>query len=301
MTIRIGTRGSQLALWQAHHVQSLLEGAGYDTEIVLYKTTGDIQQGKPLHTIGERGLFTKALDEGLLKGEIDLAVHSSKDMPSRAPEGLAIAAFLKREDPRDVLLAIDPEVDLDNFNRRLVIGTGSLRRQALLGHYAGHCEVKPIRGNVDTRVKKLEAGEYDGIVLAYAGVKRMGMTHLIRRKLNVNTFTPAVGQGAVAVAMQTDHPLRSRLHELLDHGPTSGALRAERAFLYRLEGGCHTPAFALATTVEGRLSIQGGVASLDGSVVLRDHCEGPVDQAEQIGVQLAELLLLQGATDILNG
>lgn len=301
MTIKIGTRGSQLALWQANHVKSLLEASGRAAELVLYKTTGDIQQEKPLHAIGEKGLFTKALDEALLAGEVDLVVHSSKDMPSKPPEGTEIAAFLKREDPRDVLLATDPEVDLDNFNRKLIIGTGSVRRQALLGKYAPHCEIKPIRGNVDTRVRKMESGEYDGIILAYAGVKRMGLTNLVRRKLNVNTFTPAVGQGAVAVAMRTEGSLNAEIRALLDHRPTSAALQAERAFLHKLDGGCHTPIFALATLVEDRLSMHGGVASLDGSLVLRETAEGPVQNATAVGLQLAELLLLKGATDILNG
>ena len=166
MALRIGTRGSKLALWQANRVKDLLSAEGIASELVLYKTTGDINQSRPLHLIGEKGLFTKALDEAQLRGEVDLTVHSSKDLPSVLPEGLEIGAFLKREDPRDVLLAEAEDVDLDNFNRQLVIGTSSLRRGAFLRHYLPHCEVKLIRGNVDTRLAKMRAGEYDGILLA---------------------------------------------------------------------------------------------------------------------------------------
>lgn len=298
--VRIGTRGSKLALWQANHVKDLLEAGGIQSELVLYKTTGDRVQDRPLHEIGERGLFTKALDEALMTGEVDLAVHSSKDLPSTPPEGLALSAVLHREDPRDVLLAIDPEVDLDNFTREFTVGTSSLRRQALLRHYAPHFKPSSIRGNVDTRVAKLQSGEFDAIVLAYAGVKRMGLTHLIRRKLNATTFTPAVAQGAVGVVTRAGDPLVPQLRAVLNDEPAEVAVTAERAFLRRLEGGCHTPVFALATAIGNTLSIEGGVAALDGSRLIRERLDGHTADAEALGYQLADTVLSLGAKQLLH-
>ncbi len=301
MTVRIGTRGSKLALWQAHKVKEILEGVGLSVEMTLYKTTGDIRTDKALHNLGERGLFTKALDEALLSGNIDIAVHSSKDVPSQVPEGLELIAFMKREDPRDVLVATDESVDLDNLNSPIVIGTSSLRRQSLLKHYAPHCEVKLIRGNVDTRVSKLEGGGYDALILAYAGVKRMGYLNLVRRKLNVNTFTPAVGQGAIGIMGRVGGAGLNQVREALNHKETELAILAERAFLRKLEGGCHTPIFALATVMGDSLSLQGGLGSIDGSVVMRESIDGHSSQAKALGNRLAESLLLKGATEILNG
>ena len=301
MNLKIGTRGSKLALWQANKVKDLLAAGGISAELVLIKTTGDKEQIKPLHQIGQTGLFTKALDDALMNGEIDLAVHSSKDMPSSVPAGLELVAFLQREDPRDVLLAVDPDVDLDNFSRKIVLGTSSLRRQALVKHYLPNCELKLIRGNVDTRVAKMRGGEYDGILLAYAGVKRMGMTDLVRRKLNVNTFTPAVGQGAIAVAGRAEDVQSKRVREILNHRETELAVEAERAFLRTLEGGCQTPIFALATVMGDTMSMQGGLASVDGTVVMREKVEGHADSGAALGVQLANTLINQGATEILNG
>jgi hydroxymethylbilane synthase len=301
MGIKIGTRGSKLALWQAEYVKALLEAEGVSAELKIYKTTGDIQQDRPLHLIGEKGLFTKALDEGLMSGEVDIAVHSTKDIPTRLPEGMEICAILKREDPRDVLLALDPVVDLDNHSREFVVGTSSLRRKAFLAHYAPQFKTKLIRGNVDTRISKMEAGEYDALVLAFAGVKRMGRTDRVIRKLNVNTFTPAVGQGAIGVTARTGDPAGQLVKRVLNHEETSIAIRAERAFLRRLEGGCHAPVFALGTVIKGNISLHGGVAAEDGSIVYRDSVEGPADSAEQLGTNLADIILNKGARKILNG
>lgn len=290
-----------MALWQANTVKDMLAGGGIDAELILVKTTGDQEQIKPLHQIGQQGLFTKALDDALLNGEIDMAVHSSKDMPSSVPEGLELVAFLQREDPRDVLLAVEEDVDLDNFSRRLILGTSSLRRGAFVKHYLPNCDLKLIRGNVDTRVAKMERGEYDGILLAYAGVKRMGLTHLVRRKLNVNTFTPAVGQGAVAVAGRAGDDLNKDVRKLLNHSETEIAVEAERSLLRTLGGGCQTPIFALATVMGNTISLQGGIASVDGSTILREQVEGHSQQGAELGGQLARTLINQGATAILNG
>jgi hydroxymethylbilane synthase len=278
-----------------------MEAKGESAEIVIYKTTGDIDQERPLHLIGEKGLFTKALDEGLMNGEVDLAVHSSKDIPTGLPEGMEVCAFLKREDPRDVLLALDPVVDLDNHSREFVVGTSSLRRIAFIAHYAPQFKTKLIRGNVDTRIAKMESGEYDALILAYAGVKRMGRTDRMIRKLNVNTFTPAVGQGAIGVTARIGDKTGQRAAEILNHEETSQAVRAERAFLRRLEGGCHAPIFGLGTVVKGNLSLSGGVAAEDGSVIYRETVEGPVESAEELGINLADIILNKGARKILNG
>ncbi len=291
-----------MALWQANRVKDLLAEGGIESELLLYKTTGDLQQNQPLHKIGEKGLFTKVLDDAQLNDEVDLVVHSSKDLPSVLPAGLTIGAFLKREDPRDVLLSDSEDVDLDNFSRPLVIGTSSLRRGAFMRHYLPHCEVKLIRGNVDTRVAKMQAGEYDGILLAYAGVKRMEMTHLVRRKLRVERFTPAVGQGAIAITVREDDAATIQLiRPLLNHIETEIAVTAERALLRTLEGGCQTPIFALATVQEQTLSMHGGVARTDGSEVLRDRIEGHINEAGLLGERLANQLKSNGATNILNG
>ncbi len=299
--LKIGTRGSKLALWQAQHVQAALEASGFLAELVLYTTTGDLQQSKPLHEIGDKGLFTKALDDAMLRGEIDLAVHSAKDLPTVLPDGIALSAILRREDPRDVLLSPGEEIDLDNLQSGITVGTSSLRRHALLQHYLPHVRVVPMRGNVDTRVAKMLAGDCDAIVLAYAGVKRMGLTHLVTRKLNVSTFTPAVGQGAIAVTMPDGHLSTAAVRQVVNDEDTEIAVHAERAFLRTLEGGCHSAIFALGTVVGGTLSLMGGVAAKDGSQILRANLDAASSDPEVTGIQLAEMLLLKGARTIVHG
>lgn len=301
MNLKIGTRGSKLALWQAHHLKDVLEGGGLSVELVLYTTKGDLQQAQPLHEIGDKGLFTQALDDAMLRGEIDVAVHSAKDLPTQLPEGIVLAAVGNREDPRDVLLSSSEEYDLDNVARGITVGTSSLRRKALLMHYLPHVKVVPMRGNVDTRVAKMLAGDCNGILLAYAGVKRMGLTHLITRKLNVSTFTPAVGQGAIGVTMPAGHPATDTLRSLFNHADTELAVKAERAFLHTLEGGCQSAIFALGTVVGQTLSLMGGIASTDGRQVLRESADCSLSEAEATGKRLAELLLQKGARTILHG
>jgi hydroxymethylbilane synthase len=301
MNLKIGTRGSKLALWQANHIKGLLEAGGITVELVLYTTTGDLQQLQPLHEIGDRGLFTKALDDAMLRGEIDVAVHSAKDLPTGLPAGIVLAAVSMREDPRDVLLSNGEEFDLDNVARPITIGTSSLRRRALLHHYLPHVKVVPMRGNVDTRVAKMQAGECDALVLAYAGVKRMGLANLVTRKLNVSTFTPAVGQGAIGLTMPTDHAATEVIRNLVNHVNTEVAVLGERALLRALEGGCQSAIFALGTVVGPTLSLMGGVAAIDGSLVLREAADCHVDDAEVTGTRLAQLLIEKGARTILHG
>lgn len=300
MKMKIGTRGSKLALWQAKKVQEELGKAGVEAELKIYKTTGDLNQVQALDKIGDKGLFTKALDEGLLRKEIDLAVHSSKDIPTVFDPALELVATLSREDPRDVLLALTPEVDLDNFSRKLVIGTSSLRRRAFLGRYAPHCEVKLIRGNVDTRIEKMKRGDYDGIILAYAGVKRMGMTQYVVRKLNATTFVPAVGQGAVGIITRKDDEPVQQVLQRLNHLPTFQAVLCERAYLRKMEGGCHVPIFGLATVIADRISLNGGVASLDGKEMISDEINGQADQAEALGEQLAQIVINNGGRKLIH-
>lgn len=292
MAIRIGTRGSKLALWQAEYVRQQLEGAGVSAEIIIYKTEGDLKLGVSLREIGGKGLFTKALDDALLAGEIDIAVHSAKDIPTDFDSRIGIIAVPEREDPRDVLLASNERVDLDNLADTLVIGTSSVRRQAFIRHYLPHVSTAVVRGNVDTRVAKMQNGEYDGIMLAWAGVSRLGLQHLVVRKMNPSTFTPAVGQGAIAVtALRSDDNVKTRVRPALNHLPSETALRCERAFLTTMGGGCSTPAFGLATVVGDTISFHGGIAEEDGSAIWRDQMDGPVADAEWVGQRLAEIIL----------
>ena len=291
MNLKIGTRGSKLALWQAEWVKGELSKHGSASDLVLYKTQGDRNQKEALSRIGGSGLFTKALDDALLSGEIDLAVHSAKDMTSSLPDGLSIVAFMKREDPRDVLLSTDASLDLDNLAQPIVVGTSSVRRQAFLGHYAPHVSVRNIRGNVDTRIAKMQSGEYDGIVLAYAGVKRLGLTDLIVRKLNVSTFTPSPGQGAVAVVTRSDHPAFNQIKRFLNHSLTEIAVRCERAFLRTIDGGCSIPVFGLATVVGETLSFHAGMARPEENRIVREALDGKIDEAEQIGKEVGNKVL----------
>lgn len=291
MRVRIGTRGSKLALWQAHHVQSLLESAGIDTEIVEISTVGDEVQQVPLYQIGVTGVFTKALDIALLQKDIDIAVHSAKDMPSVEAEGLEIIAAISREDPRDVLLAASPEVQLENFQRKLVVGTSSVRRTAFLKHYFDHVEVQDIRGNVDTRVQKMQDGKYDAILLAYAGVKRMGLTQYVTQKLSTASFTPAVGQGIVAVAARKGWDKKEAIRQPLNDLNAEIALSCERSFLASINGGCHVPAFGFATVVGNSLSLTAGMASPDGKQIERVKLEGSADQPKSLGQEAANKVL----------
>jgi hydroxymethylbilane synthase len=291
MQVKIGTRGSKLALWQANWVRDVLVSAGWDTNLVTIRSEGDLVQGVPLHEIGLPGAFTRSLDQAVAAGQVDLAVHSAKDMPSALADGLEVVAFLKREDPRDVLLAASAEVNLENFSRSWILGTSSLRRTAFLRHYFDHIEVKDVRGNVDTRIAKMEAGEYDGLVLAYAGVKRMGLERYIVQKLNLSSFTPAVGQGAVAVVCRKDFEYIMQLKAVLNHPDTEHALRCERAFLRTIDGGCKTPAFGYASVFGDRLTFTGGIAETDGSVIHRHTEEGRIEDAVSIGNRLAHHIL----------
>ncbi|OGW60976.1 MAG: hydroxymethylbilane synthase, partial [Nitrospirae bacterium RBG_16_64_22] len=299
--VRIGTRGSALALWQANHVSGLLKGANeeLEVEIVMIKTTGDKILDSPLAQVGGKGLFVKEIEEALLSGEVDLAVHSLKDVPAFFPDGLGLAAVLEREAPRDALLA-QRGASLDELPKCARVGTSSLRRQAQLLHLRPDLEIATLRGNVDTRVRKLDSGDYDAIVLAAAGLKRMGLAGRVSAYLGIEALLPAVGQGAIGIETRVDDPETRRIVEALNHAETRTAVSAERAFLRRLEGGGQVPIAAHAVVSGGSLMISGLVASLDGRTVIRDQVEGASDRSDALGVSLAKRILERGGREILD-
>lgn len=311
MHIKIGTRASRLALWQAEHIQQLLGVGGLTSELVLIDTKGDQILDRSLAKIGSKGVFTQELEDQLRAGYIDIAVHSAKDLQSSLPPDLGIIAFTEREQANDVLVSRNRTLSLTS-GQAFVIGTSSTRRVAMLRHYAPHLNVVDMRGNLQTRLRKLDEGQCDALLLAYAGVHRMQYDDLIAECLPLLEFTPAVGQGSVAIEAADTLPLDKLevIRRLTNHEPTETCLKAERAYLRRLEGGCSIPVFALATWVEevvsservspGRISLTGGIISLDGEQLLRETFIGPPAEAEQLGNQLAEHVLAMGGQEILS-
>ena len=300
MKIKIGTRGSRLALWQAHHVADRLHNGGVETEIVKISTKGDQRQDVSIAEIGTRGVFTEEIEAQLQRGTIDIAVHSAKDLQSELPEDFEIVAFTEREQVYDVLLSHQSLVKL-NTDTSLVIGTSSARRSAQLRHYYPRLRTVEMRGNLQTRLAKLEAGQCDALMLAYAGVHRMEYDSLIVHKFTTEQIIPAVGQGCVAVEVLKDlnEDKKQKVRELINHLPTERQLRAERAYLKTLRGGCSVPVFALAQPVGEELQVRGGVVSLDGQQLLVDQASGVAAKAETLGKQLAQKILHQGGEKIL--
>jgi hydroxymethylbilane synthase len=301
MTIRLATRGSRLALWQAEHVAHLLNNAGLATEIVPMQTTGDAVQDRSLAKIGAKGVFTEELEESLRRGETHLAVHSAKDVQSSIPRELQLLAFLEREQVNDVVLSYNEHFSLDKPG--IVLGTSSTRRKAQLCRFYPYAETAEARGNLQTRLRKLEEGQYDALVLAYAGVHRMGYDHLVRYVLPTNQFVPATGQGSIAIecAANLDEALKSQLKAALDHPATHTCLLAERAFLHTMEGGCSIPSFALATLESsGTLRLHGGLISLDGEEYIEEIQQvKSATEAHALGVAVAESVLARGGREIL--
>jgi hydroxymethylbilane synthase len=299
--LNIGTRGSQLALFQANWVKDQLVQAHPDLHVTLIKikTTGDKIQDAPLAKIGGKGLFVKEIEEALLQKRIDLAVHSVKDIPTEFPKGLYLSAITKREDPRDVLISKDGKT-LKDLPQGAKIGTSSLRRQAQLLHFRSDVELIPLRGNLDTRLKKLKTMNLDAIILAFAGVKRLGFEERITEIIPPEISLPAIGQGALGIETRTDdHTVENQIRCLNDRD-SSIAITAERAFLKKLEGGCQVPIAAYARVVETTLQIDGLVGTIDGKSLIRHHVEGPIEKAESLGVELAAILLDKGAKEILD-
>ena len=297
----LGTRGSRLALTQAEACAGELRAEGLRVEVRVIRTTSDHHPETPLSVIDRRDVFTRQLDKALLGGEIDLAIHSLKDVPTEVPPGITLAAITVRHDPSDALVS-DERYDVDGLPEGAVVATSSLRRRAQLLHRRPDLRVVEIRGNVDTRVRKMRAGEADAIVLARAGLDRLGLgvrgVEAPHAVIPPELMLPAVGQGALTAATLEDHPLRGRIREVLNHRPTEKAVLAERAMLRALEGGCRVPVGALAIAEDGVVRLRGVVASPDGALVYRGEAEG--EEPEEVGGRLAQDLLGQGAAVVLG-
>lgn len=299
-SIRLATRASRLALWQTEHVATLLQQAGLATEIIPMQTTGDKVLDRSLAKIGAKGVFTEELEESLRRGDTHLAVHSAKDVQSTIPPDLELLAFLEREQVNDVVISLQ-----ENFNIAkpgIVLGTSSTRRKALLRRFYPQASTAEARGNLQTRLRKLEEGQYDALVLAYAGVHRMGYDGLIRHVLPTDQFVPPVGQGSIAVECSRflDNELKAKIKQALDHPATHRCLLAERAFLRTMEGGCSIPSFALATlTPTGDIRLHGGLISLNGEEYIDFTQTAPSAQAEGLGMAVANQVLGHGGAAIL--
>uniref|UniRef100_Q022E4 Porphobilinogen deaminase n=1 Tax=Solibacter usitatus (strain Ellin6076) TaxID=234267 RepID=Q022E4_SOLUE len=289
----IASRGSQLALWQAHWVEAQLQAAGHECRIEIIKTTGDKITDVPLAKVGTKGLFTKEIEEALLDGRAQLAVHSLKDLPTELPEGLVLGAVPKREDPRDAVIG----KTLAELPLGAKVGTSSLRRSAQLKRLRPDLVVESIRGNLDTRLRKLDEGQYDAILLAAAGMKRLGWGARIAEILPPDLMCPAVGQGALAIETRAGFVLPA----VLNHADTHTAVLAERGLLGALGGGCQVPIGAHATVAGGRVRLLGLVAAPDGSEIVRAEAEGASGEAAEIGKRLGAELLARGARRILDG
>ncbi|MCD6320533.1 MAG: hydroxymethylbilane synthase [Candidatus Desulfofervidaceae bacterium] len=298
-TVRIGTRGSALALKQTNWVASQLKTIypGIEVEITIIKTQGDKILDVPLAKVGGKGLFVKEIEEALQKEEIDLAVHSLKDVPTVLPEGLCLGAITEREDPRDALITKN-NISFSQLPPDARIGTSSLRRQAQLLHYNPQFSILPLRGNVDTRLRKMKEQNLDAIILASAGLKRMNMADKISEYLSPDIILPAIGQGALGIEIREDKKWLDFIAPL-NHLPTALATKSERAFLARLEGGCQVPIAAYAVYREDQIEITGLVADVEGKRFFKETLKGAAEAAEDLGQKLAEILLKQGAKEVL--
>ena len=295
--LRIGSRGSQLALWQANHIRALLEARRHTVEIEIIKTTGDKILDVALAKVGTKGMFTKEIEEALAEGRIDLAVHSLKDLPTEISSGFKIAAITKREDPRDVFCSQKYQ-SLDDLPHGARVGTSSLRRQAQLKALRNDLELHPLRGNVDTRLRKLADGEYDAIILAAAGLSRLGKNQFMRHVLPAEVMCPAAGQGALAIEIRAGDFATAELVKFLDDGAARLTTTCERALLSKLGGGCQVPIGALAEVRGDRLHLDAIVASPDGSKLLRESREG--DDPVSLGEETGEALMQRGGAQILE-
>jgi hydroxymethylbilane synthase len=303
-TIRIASRKSPLAMVQTEWVRDELVKAFPDItfEIASMSTKGDIILDSPLAKIGDKGLFTKELEVQMLDGNADFAVHSLKDLPTNLPEGLMLGCITEREDPADALVVHEKfkQYQLETLPEGAVIGTSSLRRLAQLRHHYPHLRFKDVRGNLNTRLAKLDSGEYDGLILAYAGLHRLGFADRIHQSIPSEISLHAVGQGALGIECREGDAETLKVIKALEHTPTAQRCHAERAFLRELEGGCQVP-IGVNTTIAGdTLTLKGLVATLDGSQVIKDEVSGPATEAEALGAKLAGMLKAQGAQVILQ-
>lgn len=300
-TLKIATRQSPLALWQAEHIRSRLNQLYPDltVELVKFVTQGDKILDTPLAKIGGKGLFVKELEAALLDGRADLAVHSMKDVPMHLPDGLSLAVICEREDPFDAFVSNQYQ-HFNELPQGAKVGTSSLRRKCQILQQRPDLEIIDLRGNVGTRLSKLDEGLYDAIILASAGLKRLGLADRIRHSLSTEISLPAVGQGALGLECRSNDSALLKLIEPLQHQETSNCVRAERAFNAYLEGGCQVPIAGYATLRNDQIQIEGRVGSVDGKVILKAQRVGAIEQAEQLGEQLAQDLLAQGAGDLLK-
>ncbi len=298
--LRIGTRGSLLAKWQAEFVRNqIFQATGIEGEIVIIKTSGDKMQQSSLSLIGGKGIFIKELEDALLDGSIDIAVHSVKDIPTDVPPRMSFPAICRREDVRDCLVSGNGAT-LQNLREGARVGTGSLRRQAQLRHIRPDLDVRDLRGNVDTRLRKVEAGEYDAVMLAKAGLDRLGWSHRISETLSPEVCMPAVGQGALGVECRASDAETSTALEKLDDAATRAAIVAERTLLSVLQGGCQVPIGAWARIERGELVLDACVCSIDGLQYIKQRDTAPPDQARTLGERMAQLLIDAGAQNILE-
>jgi hydroxymethylbilane synthase len=306
MKIKIGTRGSKLALWQAYYVEEKLRAKGIETEIVIIETKGDKILDRSLSKIGSKGVFTQELEDQLRTGEIDIAVHSAKDLQSELASDLELIAFTEREQENDVLVSFNKNLSLQS-GENFVVGTSSTRRVAMLKHYYPHIQIVDMRGNLQTRLRKLEEKHCDALILAYAGVHRMHYDDLIIEHLSITEFVPPVGQGCVAIeaAKELAEEKKLMIKLLINDGQTEKCLLAERAYLKKLQGGCSIPSFGKATLVENEngglhLKMTAGLISLDGQKLIKVIEESSVDDPEGLGIKVAENVLANGGAEILK-
>lgn len=302
IALRIGSRGSKLALWQANHVRDLLAARfpEADISLVIIKTTGDKILDQSLSKIGGKGVFTKELEDALLSGKIDLAVHSLKDLPTVLPPGLRIGAITRREDVRDALITMDGARSLRSLKPGAKVGTSSLRRRAQILRLRPDLQIENLRGNLDTRVAKLQRGEYDAILLALAGLNRLGLALEHARPVALSQLLPAAGQGAIAIETRWEDLSTNDAVKTLNHPATTYATRAERTLLGFLGGGCQVPIAAYAQVKNGRVFLRALVASTDGKRMLKGSISGPARDAPLVGSRLAIRLLNRGARSILS-
>ena len=300
-TIRIATRKSPLAMWQAEHVAQALKQAhpGLAVKILGMSTQGDKILDTPLAKIGGKGLFVKELEQRMLSGDADIAVHSMKDVPVELPEGLHLAVIMQREDPRDAFVS-NHHAGFSVLPEGARVGTSSLRRQCQLADRRPDLEIIPLRGNVNTRLRKLDDGEYDAVILAAAGLLRLGFAERIREFIPTADSLPAIGQGAIGIECRADDERVNALLAPLHHEDTASCVRAERALNARLEGGCQVPIGGHAELHDGQLWLRGLVGTVDGSEVVRAEIRGPADQADALGRAVAEELLGHGGAQILR-
>ena len=295
--LKIGSRGSQLALWQANHVAALLRAKGHTVEIEVIKTTGDKITSVALAKVGTKGMFTKEIEDALHEKRVDLAVHSLKDVPTDLAQEFELAAIMKREDPRDAFISVK-FFSLEELPQGAKVGTSSLRRQCQLKAVRPDLDVFPLRGNVDTRLRKLESGEYDAIILAAAGVLRLGLETHVRSRISADVMCPAVGQGALAIEIRRGDQQTKALLAFLNDADTHAAIECERALLGSLGGGCQVPIGAYAEKRGDRLFLRAMVGRPDGSEILREQAEG-IDGVK-LGRETAQTLLWRGGDKILN-